>query len=361
MRCKVIDLLEYGYKPGYEYGNYLPARITAVHRERYEIVCNKGFLYAKLKTGVYYPEGKEAEELFPTVGDFVLILFNELGDSLIVKTLERKSIFERKDPKSKLHRSVESNTSQAVAANFDYVFIVSSLNYDLNQSRLERYLTLSWQSGAIPVIVLTKEDLKEEYQEDLKNVQKIAGTAMVHVVSSKTGYGMDELNAYFKPGKTVVFLGSSGVGKSSLVNSIAGYEMMKVNGIRENDSKGRHTTTHRQLIKLDSGAMVIDTPGMRELGMWEVDEGIKETFGEIEELTGKCKFSNCTHTNEPGCAIRNAIEMGILSEDRWISYKKILEDAVVISKQDRAREGKEIGRQMKKFKKESRKQGKFRR
>lgn len=351
----MVDLKEYGYTPIFEQGDFIPARITAVHRERYEIVCSKGFLHAKLKTSIYYTKDQRTDELFPTVGDFVLIQYNESGDSLIVKTLERKSIFERKDPKSKLHKSAESNVSQAVAANFDYVFIVTSINHDLNNTRIERYLTLSWQSGAIPVIVLTKTDLKENHEEEVRSVQKIAGNVMVHAVSSKTGEGINELMEYFKPGKTSVFMGSSGVGKSSLVNRIAGFELMKVNGIREDDSKGRHTTTHRQLVKLESGGMIIDTPGMRELGMWAVDEGVKETFGEIEELICKCKFSNCTHTGEPGCAIRNAINEGTLSEDRWNSYLKIVEDAVVVTKRDRAREGKEIGKRVNKFKKEVKK------
>lgn len=337
---------------------YLPARITAVHRERYEIVTDRGYAFAKLKSGIYFAEEKEE---FPTVGDFVLIQYNELGDSLIVKTLERKAIFERKDPSSKLHKSEESDISQAVAANFDYVFILTSINHDLNIGRIERYLTLSWQSGAIPVIVLTKADLKEYYSEELNKVVKVAGNAMVHVISSKSGQGIEELQEYFKPRKTIVFLGSSGVGKSSLVNKIAGFELMKVNDIREDDSKGRHTTTHRQLVKLDSGAMIIDTPGMRELGMWDVSEGIGETFKDIESLLGKCKFTNCTHTNEPGCRILQAIEDEELSEERWSSYLKILKDSVVIDKKTRALQGKEFGRSMKKFKKEMQRSGKYKR
>lgn len=286
---------------------YLPARITAVHRERYEIVTDRGYAFAKLKSGIYFAEEKEE---FPTVGDFVLIQYNELGDSLIVKTLERKAIFERKDPSSKLHKSEESDISQAVAANFDYVFILTSINHDLNIGRIERYLTLSWQSGAIPVIVLTKADLKEDYSEELNKVVKVAGNAMVHVVSSKSGQGIEELQEYFKPRKTIVFLGSS---------------------------------------------------GMRELGMWDVSEGIGETFKDIESLLGKCKFTNCTHTNEPGCRILQAIEDEELSEERWSSYLKILKDSVVIDKKTRALQGKEFGRSMKKFKKEMQRSGKYKR
>lgn len=158
--------MEYGYTPILDTNGYMSARVTAVHRERYEIICEKGFTYAKLKSGIYFQRENEVEEIFPTVGDFVLIQYNESGDSLIVKTLERKSIFERKDPSSKLHKSSESDVSQAVAANFDYVFILTSVNNDFNIGRIERYLTLAWQSGGIPVIVLTKCDLKNDYSKE---------------------------------------------------------------------------------------------------------------------------------------------------------------------------------------------------
>lgn len=348
------NLIEYGYTPILDTEGYMPARITAVHRERFEIVCENGFAFARLKSGVYYSDGsskKSIKEVFPTVGDFVLIQYNDSGDSLIVKTLERKSLFERKDPASKLHKNTDSDIAQAVAANFDYVFICTSLNNDFNVGRIERYLTIAWQSEAIPVIILTKADLKEDYSKEENAVRKIAGNAMVHIISSKTGMGIDELRDYFRPRKTIVFLGSSGVGKSSLLNKIAGKEIMKVNGIREDDSKGRHTTTHRQLIRLDNGAMIIDTPGMRELGMWYVEDGLSETFYDVERYLGKCRFSNCTHTVEPGCAILEAIENGQLDEDRWNSYRKISGDSVNMSMRDRMLRDKILGKDLKKYNK----------
>ena len=217
---------------------------------------------------------------------------------------------------------------QAVAANFDYVFIMQSLNLDFNPKRLERYLTLAWQSGATPVILLTKADMVEDYWDYLSQVERVAMGVNTHVVSAHTGYGLNRLNAYLQPGKTVVFLGSSGVGKSSLVNALAGEPVMVVKAIREDDSKGRHTTTHRQLIRLKSGVMIIDTPGMRELGMWDVSEGLADAFEDVEKHLGRCRFSDCKHEKEPGCAIRAAISAGELEPARWESYRKLKEEAV---------------------------------
>ena len=178
------------------------------------------------------------------------------------------------------------------------------------------------------MILLTKADLVEDYWEYLTQVERVAAGVNTHVVSAHTGYGLERLNAYLQPGKTVVFLGSSGVGKSSLVNALAGEEIMSVSTIREDDSKGRHTTTHRQLIRLKSGVMIIDTPGMRELGMWDVSEGLGDAFADVEQFIGKCRFSDCKHETEPGCAIKAAIATGELDASRWESYRKLKEEAV---------------------------------
>lgn len=214
-----------------------------------------------------------------------------------------------------------------MAANFDYVFLMQSLNMDFNPKRLERYLTLTWQSGAAPVVVLTKADLAEDYSGYLAEVERVAAGVDIHIVSARTGFGMEGLRKYLVPGKTIVFLGSSGVGKSSLVNALAGEEVMAAGEIRENDSKGRHTTTHRQLLRLKSGVMIIDTPGMRELGMWGVDGGLEEAFADVEQYLGKCRFRDCRHDREPGCAIRQAIDAGELDESRWESYQKLKAEA----------------------------------
>ena len=310
-----MNINDYGTVPNYENLPGIPARVTAVHKERYEIVCAHGITHARLKTKEYFVDTQD----FPTAGDFVMINYIDNGDSQILATLPRRTLFSRREP-GPIPRD------QAVAANFDYVFIMQSLNLDFNPKRLERYLTLVWQSGATPVILLTKADLVEDYWDYLTQVERIAVGVNIHVVSAHTGYGLARLNAYLQPGKTVVFLGSSGVGKSSLVNALAGEERMAVSAIREDDSKGRHTTTHRQLIRLQSGVMVIDTPGMRELGMWDVSEGLSDAFADVEAFLGRCRFSDCRHEREPGCAIRAAIASGELGFDRWESYQMLKEE-----------------------------------
>ena len=312
-----MNINDYGYVPDTNGLSGIPARVTAVHKERYEIVCEHGITHARLKTKEYYLDTQD----FPTTGDFVMIDYIDNGDSRILATLPRRTFFSRREP-GPVPRD------QAVAANFDYVFIMQSLNMDFNPNRLERYLTLAWQSGATPVILLTKADLVEDYWDYLTQVDRVAAGVNTHVVSAHTRYGLERLGAYLQPGKTVVFLGSSGVGKSSLVNALAGEEIMTVNGIREDDSKGRHTTTHRQLIRLNNGVMIIDTPGMRELGMWDVLEGLGDAFADVEAFLGKCRFSDCRHETEPGCAIKAAIAAGELDIQRWESYQKLKEEAV---------------------------------
>ena len=312
-----MNLSDYGNVPNYENLPGIPARVTAQHKERYEIVCQHGTTHARLKTKEYYVNQQE----FPTTGDFVMTNYIDNGDSQIIATLPRKTFFSRREP-GPIPRD------QAVAANFDYVFIMQSLNLDFNPKRLERYLTLAWQSGATPVVLLTKADLVEDYWDYLTQVEQIAAGVNIHVVSAHSGFGLSRLNAYLQPGKTVVFLGSSGVGKSSLLNALAGEEIMAVSAIREDDSKGRHTTTHRQLIRLKSGVLIIDTPGMRELGMWDVSEGLPDAFADVEQFIGKCRFSDCRHESEPGCAIKAAIAAGELDISRWESYRKLSEEAV---------------------------------
>lgn len=295
----------------------IPARVTAAHRGRYDIVCEQGAGPAHLKGSEYYNRG----EVFPTTGDFVMLDWQEGGESRITKTLPRKTCFTRLDPSSSGHRE------QAVAANFDYVFIMQSLNRDFNPRRLERYLTLAWQSGAVPAVILTKADLVDDFSAQERAAAKIAPGVGVFAISAITGFGLDALSEYLGPRKTVVFLGSSGVGKSSLLNALAGEEVMPTKEIREDDCRGRHTTTRRQLIMLRSGAMIIDTPGMREIGMWEVTDGLEQSFSDVEQYFGQCKFSDCRHDTEPGCAVKAAIERKELPQSRWESYQKLKKEA----------------------------------
>ncbi|WP_310604359.1 ribosome small subunit-dependent GTPase A, partial [Anaerosporobacter sp.] len=302
----------------------IPARITQVHREYYHIVSEHGESGARLKGSAFY-NGEEI--IYPAVGDFVLIRFNQQGDSVIYTVLPRKSYFSRLDPATR-------QTEQIVATNFDYVFIMLSLNHNFSIGRIERYVTAAWQSGATPVIVLTKADLVEDVEEYINQAQLVAPGVDVVAISSLKGEGLEELRRYVSAEKTIVFLGSSGIGKSTLVNALAGKEIMNTNGIREEDSKGYHTTTHRQMIELENGALIIDTPGMRELGMWDVAEGLKESFGDIEELVEQCRFHDCSHGNEPGCAIREALENETLTASRYKSYVKLQRESKMREQKD---------------------------
>ena len=326
----MLDLKQYGYAQSEPPPDGLfPGRVTAVHKERYEIISAQGAQFCKLKTGVYYGAGSED---FPTVGDFVFFRANDSGDGQIAKTLPRKTQFIRRDPNPNIGE-------QIVAANVDYAFIMTSLNRDFNLNRIERYLVLARKSGAIPVIVLTKADLADDLAMQSSAAQAVSGDADVIPVSAMSGLGLDRLDAYLTAGKTVVFLGMSGVGKSSLLNKLMGQEVMTVNAIREDDSRGRHTTTHRQLFMLPCGAMVIDTPGMRSLGMWDSGEGMSETFADIEALLGGCRFSDCRHESEPGCAVIEAIGSGALSPDRWGNYTNLKrETAYAMDRSDILRE-----------------------
>jgi len=324
IKITMIDLKSYGYietkKPE---DGLMPARVTAVHRERFDLISENGKKHGKLKTSIYYAREPHP---FPTVGDFVLIKEVDSGDCQIVETLPRKSYFSRLDPKP------GGFSEQAIAANFDTVFIMQSLNQDFNLRRIERYLAVTWQSGATPVIMLTKADLANDPQEQIVKVEEIAVGVDIVVTSAKAKTGLDDLDKYLQPGKTCVFLGSSGVGKSSLLNALVGEDIMYVNEIREDDAKGRHTTTHRQLVKLPGGAFIIDTPGMRELGMWDncggIGDSVSGIFSDIEEHLGKCKFSDCRHENEPGCAINAAKQNGDISDERWESYNKLKREAI---------------------------------
>jgi len=310
----------------------IPGRIIEAQRERFKVICEYGDVTAEIRGSFFHNHVNEVTENFsentalrdryeyPVVGDFVVIRYNGHGSSLVDAVLPRRSKFSRVDFLGHASGYAKNVKEQVNAANFDYVFIMSSLNYDLNLKRLSRYLTASLQSGGFPVFVLTKADLVEDPSSQIAEVRKIAREVPVITISNKTGTGFEELVPFLEPAKTAVFLGSSGVGKSSLLNKLAGEQLMEVKAIRDDDSKGRHTTTFRQLFRLSSGALVIDTPGMRELGLWDSQEGISLAFSEVEELFSKCRFNDCSHKSEPGCAVLSALDTGSLSREKWNSY-----------------------------------------
>ncbi len=326
----------------------IPARIVGVHREKYNIVTELGEKAARLKGSLFY--NGEQNNIYPSIGDFVLVRQNSQGEDTIYKVLQRKSKFSRMDTFYK--------KEQIVATNFDYVFIMTSLNHDFNINRIERYLTVAFQSRAMPIIILAKADLCTDARYYEEQLEKVTIGVPILAVSSFTGEGLIQLQNYIKPAETIVFLGSSGVGKSSLVNTIAGKEIMKVNDIREDDSKGHHTTTHRELVMLDNGTMIIDTPGMRELGMWDVTDGLSTTFHDIEQLASKCKFRDCSHKAEPGCAVKAALEDGELSNDRWENFAKLRKEAKFAEKKENINirlKGKSRVKSIAKFQKELKK------
>ena len=248
------------------------------------------------------------------VGDWVVFT-----PARIIRVLERQSLFQRKAAGSALKR-------QLIAANIDSVFIVSSLNDDFSLNRIERYLALANEAGVEPVIVLTKADLSNDADDIRHQVQQLYPLLSVHCVNALDAQDVSVLESYCQKGKTIAFLGSSGVGKSTLVNSLLAHNEMDTGRIREQDSKGRHTTTFRTIKWLPSGGLLMDTPGMRELQLSDVKEGIQLTFADIESLASECRFSDCVHDGEPGCAVKAAVEKGELSSRRLDNYKKLLRE-----------------------------------
>lgn len=294
------------------------ARVTEQHRDLYRVVSERGELSAAVSGNFIYRANDNSD--FPAVGDWVMIDREDdsAGNAVIHQILRRKSIFERK-------AAGTANTVQIIAANVDIIFICMSLNADFNLRRIERYLSIAWNSMATPVIVLTKADLCKDLDLRLTEIAKVSVGTDVIVCSSIEENGYEQVLPYIKQGNTIAFIGSSGVGKSTLINRLAGGEVMETKDVREDDDKGRHTTTHRQLILLPGGGIVIDTPGMRELALDSAD--LSRAFEDVEDLAEHCRYGDCTHTSEPGCAVRQAIEEGQLPEERLESYRKLQKEA----------------------------------
>jgi ribosome biogenesis GTPase / thiamine phosphate phosphatase len=321
------DALQHDFQPFAAQG-LVPARVIVQQRNLYRLVAEAGEIEGRI-SGRFAHEA--ADGGYPVTGDWVAAELKG-GAAVIAQVLPRRTAFTRMAAGTAKDR-------QVVAANVDVALLAASLNADLNLRRLERYLATAYESGAGPIILLTKADACAEPDELIAGVEAIAFGVPVLAVSVRTGQGLAALSALLEPGKTAVLLGSSGVGKSTLVNALAGAERMATREIREDDAHGRHTTTHRELILLPSGALILDTPGMRELALWDAEAGVAAAFAEttaqVEALAQGCRFRDCAHDREPGCAVRAALADGSLDAERWASFQKLRRElAFAVRKED---------------------------
>ena len=320
-----IDLTELGWTPAFARGHEPhaalgreAARVVAEDRGSYLVLGIHGERRAAV-SGRFRFEADEDPSAFPAVGDWVVVEPGIVGETIIHALLPRRSALVRQ-------AAGRRTEAQVVGANLDVVFVVASLNGDLNVRRLERYVSVAWESGATPVVLLSKADLGADIETALIAVGAVAAGAEVLVVSAFDGRGVDEVAARIGPGRTAAFVGSSGVGKSTLLNRLAGEEVATTQEIREDDARGRHTTTRRQLHLLPGGGLVLDTPGMRELQLWDSD-GLERSFADLDELAAQCRFANCGHHGEPGCAVAAALASGSLDPDRHGSWRKLQREA----------------------------------
>jgi len=337
-----IDMKDFGLSERFInesnlYEKLIIGRVVSQDKDLYKVMTENGERRAQVSGKFRYNAAYLSD--YPAVGDFVMLNENGDGNAVIHHVLTRKSAFVRK-------AAGTSNNEQVVAANIDTVFICMSLNNDFNLRRLERYIGVAWDSGAVPVVVLTKSDLCSNLEQMLSELETVALSVDVVITSSMKEDGFLSIKKYIVNGKTVAFIGSSGVGKTTLINKLTGKDLFETQETRSDD-KGRHTTTKRELVVLPSGGIVIDTPGMRELGIESAD--LSRAFADIDELSGQCRFSDCTHTGEPGCAVREAIESGILPEERLTSYLKLKKEAGYDGLNSRQIENKKINEMFKSF------------
>ncbi len=296
--------------------NAVPARVVAQSRGIWQVAGDFGECPADAagKLRLAAEEGAD----WPAVGDWVAVELRDGGSAaLIQEVLRRQSQFISKMAGKKI-------AEQVMAANVDTALLVSALDGDFNPRRVERYLTQCWESGARPVILLNKADACEEARAMSAEMQRVAIRTAVYVVSAKTGQGFEELEEFLKPGHTLVLLGSSGVGKSTIANRLLGHMVQEVQPVRESDSRGRHTTTSREIFMLPGGALLIDTPGLREMQLWDAEDGVAQTFADIDSLAAQCRFGDCRHEGEPGCAVLAAVNEGTLDAGRLGSRRKLL-------------------------------------
>lgn len=305
--------------------NFSVARISVQYVNRYDLYTEFGELSGEITGKLRFLSEENSADL-PAVGDWVVIQqFPDEQKAIIHSVLERKSKFIRKSAGSGL-------SEQIVASNIDTVFIVTGLDQNYNLRRIERYLLAAWNSGSQPVLVLNKSDLCDDLASKISEVESVAIGVPVFAVSTLDQVGLNMLHQFIKPGETVAFLGSSGVGKSSIINKLIGEEKLKTGTVSNSNLKGKHTTTHRELILLPNGGLVLDTPGMRELQLWEDDSGLSTTFEDIVDLMAKCKFSNCQHQNEKGCAVNEALENQTLDHSRYNNFLKMQKELKYIER-----------------------------
>ncbi len=311
----------------YAGSDYTSGRVALEYKHFYRLYTQWGEVLAEIAGKLRHEAVNRAD--LPAVGDWVVIRPRPERDKVTIHAvLTRRSKFTRKVAGSRTEE-------QIVGANIDTVFLVSSLNQDFNPRRIERYLTVAWESGANPVIILSKSDLCDEVEDRITETQRVAGGVPIHAISIVNQEGLKELTRYFLQGQTVALLGSSGVGKSTLINHLIGRDHLRVQEVREHDGRGRHTTTHRELILLPRGGLVLDTPGLRELQLWDGEGGLQLAFGDIEALASRCYFSDCRHQDEPRCAVREALAKGVIDAERYLSYEKLQKELNYLSrKQD---------------------------
>jgi ribosome biogenesis GTPase len=329
----VFTLYDYGWSDArqsdftpYAQRGLIPGRIVIQQRGGYRVITEAGEIDARASGGLMHT-AQESER--PSAGDWVALEARP-GETLalVQAVLPRATAFIRK-------ASGPRGGAQVVAANVDAAFLVASLNADLNARRMERYLAVTYESGARPVIVLTKADLVDDLAAAAEEIEAIAFGAPMLCVSARTGQGLEALATHLAPGQTAVLLGSSGAGKSTLLNALAGEDLMATGELREDDARGRHTTTHRELVRLASGALILDTPGMRELGLWDAESGVSAAFDDVEALAASCRFADCGHEREPGCAIQAALTEGVLPPERLRAWRKLQSElAYEVRKED---------------------------
>ena len=327
------------------------ARIIEVNKNNYKVSNGSIEIFAEL-TGKYVFNATNSID-YPTIGDWAVIqYFDNNSHAIIHDILQRKSLLKRKDPGKVIE-------FQLIAANIDFAFIIQSADSNYNLNRLERYLVMIHESNIQPVIVLSKTDLvsADELSEIKKSIKRLNDKYLFFPISNTTNQGIDLLYKELKNAKTYCLLGSSGVGKTTLLNKLIGEELFDVNAVREKDKKGRHTTTKRQLIRLKTGSIFIDTPGMRELGNFALESGLNETFADIIAYFNQCRFNNCTHSNEEGCAVIAAVEKGIIEEERYENFLKIQKESAYyeMSYLDKRKKEKTFGKFIKNYKKSIRK------